>query len=315
LKRYSPRKDPSQEFTLDTLQATDNVARQRTLIALFGSLNKVTTYFPNPLTVVKNPHTEASIMKIYSIRLRLAGKLALLILAMTAFSAHAQIIADTFNLNALDGRTAGADLNGLSPTVGSGTYTSDAVFGSTGGLVEPSAGTNFYGDIGFSATGPLSVSASGTTAGAGWLAVGFQTTGSDVNIFDSDSDVFVLLAPGGYYSIYEDGTTNNIFNGQDTTNYLGDNTANTLSLLYDPSSNDVSVYVNGALQTTQALTAALPGTIGGARFYMETPTADSNIASFEVDAAPEPTTSALFIAGGFLTLGAFLRKNRFSKIG
>jgi hypothetical protein len=242
--------------------------------------------------------------------------LSLTVCCLAPLGANAQtIISDTFSLNPLAGRSAGAPLAGTAPEVGSGTTygavfgTKGAVFGTAGGLVQTS------GDI----NGAILYNPSAAPAPSGPLteSIGLNFGGVDNNTGGSTSEEYLAFGVGGSpYGVGGFLTDQGTVVITDTTSggigsyaipNFNDSLTYNFALTYDQSTQELSAYINGiqviaptSLGSNGFANAPLLADFFGGNL-VDTP--DATLTSLDVlqgAAVPEPSSMSLVVGGLFL---------------
>ncbi len=217
---------------------------------------------------------------------------------------HAQtLISDAFDLNGTT-RTAGGNLNGLPPEVGSGTWYSNAKFGANGGATVKNTGVDTFGLISFTNPGTeLTAQASVITVTSGWISVGFQHSSSNSNWFDSSNSLlFGLLTPTGGWQLKSGATL--IASGV-LSNFTSTNPY-TLKLVYNPTTAIADLLINN-INVSGNRSVTLSNSIGSSGFFIYgngTATTSSLVEDFSVVAVPEPSPKLLIVMG--LLLGMLI---------
>lgn len=223
---------------------------------------------------------------------------------------HAQtLISDSFDLNGTT-RTAGGNLNGLPPEVGSGTWYSNAKFGADGGATVANTGVDSFGLISFTNPGTtLTAQASVITVTSGWISVGFQHSSTNSNWFDSSNSLlFGLLTPTGGWQLKNGATlvaSGTLSNFTSTNPY-------TLELVYNPTTAIAGLLING-INVSGNRSVTLSKSIGSSGFFIYgngSATTSALATDFSVVAVPEPSPKLLVMMG--LLLGMLiLRRGSF----
>lgn len=260
------------------------------------------------------------------ISIRSLALAASLILSGSAAMASTVLVSDSFALNGTT-RTAGSELAGLAPEVGSGLWTSsffagNSVFGADGDIVRKANSTT-EARIGLSVPqhGILTLESELTGINGGWSSVGFTTsaTTSQAGAWAAANFGTVLWAriQGGSYFINVNGVGFQIGNG--SISGFGYAKDYTMVLSYDLDNIQVSLSIsNGGTEVvntgwinvaavSQGAADYLSGaTIGAAGFRIE----GAAIAGYEaypkvesfsvVTTVPEGSTVSLVLAGAAL---------------
>jgi hypothetical protein len=229
--------------------------------------------------------------------------------------ANAQVIvSDTFTLDGVN-RTAGAQLNGLPPEVGTGTWvaTPDAVFTSAGAITTSTDGGSPSAEIAIPTltSSITTVQADLVTNTSGWEGVGFQSSPSTSNVF-TPSMLAILYSSGAVQLFdYAGSTFTQVGNTYSVPSYVSTDPY-TLAVQYNPNTQLATVLLDGtAVLSSESITVS--GPIASAGFFGNGigTAGDATIDNFEVSAvaAPEPSAYALsLIACAMLVFISRFRK-------
>lgn len=239
----------------------------------------------------------------------------------TARAATIISIADNFTLTGTGGRVAGGQLNGTKTELGNATWNawSNAVFNTgdyiTGGSSATTGSVPFVISPGLGVE-EVSISASATTGGAGWIGVGFKNKAS-ASLYNgavpADGGQFwVQITASGKAQVFQ-GTTALLGSAATIANF---STAQpvSVSLSYNYGTGVVAVSVNN-VSIYNKVSGYVPA-INHAAFETNSPDVAggmhlNSISVLATDSAaiPEPA-SLVALLGGIALLAAFVRKVR-----
>jgi hypothetical protein len=152
--------------------------------------------------------------------------------------------------------------------------------------------------------GVLTLQADVRIGNANWIGLTFANS---LNIFSTNSPLLAILNTAGNVSTFENGTSTNLTN---TTAYSGFQATNTYTfkMVYDLGAQNLSTYINGTLQSSNAISGLNNSTINYIGFAFsgtnDTP-GSPQLGNFSYTVVPEPSSIALISSVSLLGLGLY----------